>query len=119
MTFNDEQFQTLAKYEGYFTDAVRANWCRYPGHAALVTVHAILKDATGDRRRLNTSCGVCTLNLMRDAGRLYFADKDARIAAENDKKAAELTQAAAKSVELTEKKAKTRKKVKVETKTEE
>ena len=109
MTFNDEQFQTLAKYEGYFTDAVRANWCRYPGHAALVTVHAILKDATGDRRRLNTSCGVCTLNLMRDAGRLYFADKDARIAAENDKKA----------VELTEKKAKTRKKVKVETKTEE
>ena len=108
MTFNDEQFQTLAKYEGYFTDAVRANWCRYPGHAALVTVHAILKDATGDRRRLNTSCGVCTLNLMRDAGRLYFADKDARIAAENDKKA----------VELTEKKAKTRKKVKVETKTE-
>ena len=109
MTFNDEQFQTLAKYEGYFTDAVRANWCRYPGHAALVTVHAILKDATGDRRRLNTSCGVCTLNLMRDAGRLYFSDKDARIAAENDKKA----------VELTEKKAKTRKKVKVETKTEE
>ena len=108
MTFNDEQFQTLAKYEGYFTDAVRANWCRYPGHAALVTVHAILKDATGDRRRLNTSCGVCTLNLMRDAGRLYFADKDARIAAENDRKA----------VELTEKKAKTRKKVKVETKTE-
>jgi hypothetical protein len=108
MTFNDEQFQTLAKYEGYFTDAVRANWCRYPGHAALVTVHTILKDATGDRRRLNTSCGVCTLNLMRDARRLYFADKDARIAAENDKKA----------VELTEKKAKTRKKVKVETKTE-
>lgn len=105
MTFNDEQFQTLSKYEGYFTDAVRANWCRYPGHAALVTVHAILKDATGDRRRLNTSCGVCTLNLMRDAGRLYFADKDARIAADNDKKA----------VELTEKKAKTRKKVKVET----
>lgn len=108
MIFNDEQFETLAKYEGYFTDAVQANWCRYPGHAALVAVHTILKDATGDRRRLNTSCGVCTLNLMRDAGRLYFKDKDARIAAENDKKA----------VELTEKKARTRKKVKVETEAE-
>lgn len=108
MTFNEEQFQTLAKYEGYFTDAVRANWCRYPGHAALVAVHTILKDATGDRRRLNTTCGACSLRLMKDAGRLYFADKEARIAAENDKKA----------VELTEKKAKTRKKVKVETKTE-
>lgn len=105
MTFNDEQFQTLSKYESYFTDAVRASWCRYPGHAALVTVHTILKDATGDRRRLNTSCGVCTLNLMRDTGRLYFKDKEARIAAENDKKA----------VELTEAKAKTRKKVTVKT----
>lgn len=108
MTFNEEQFATLAKYESYFTDAVRASWCRYPGHAALVTVHTILKDATGDRRRLNTSCGVCTLNLMRDTGRLYFKDKEDRIAAENDRKAVELTQA----------KAKTRKKVKVETKTE-
>ena len=105
MTFNEEQFATLAKYESYFTDAVRASWCRYPGHAALVTVHTILKDATGDRRRLNTSCGVCTLNLMRDTGRLYFKDKEERIAAENDRRAVELTQA----------KAKTRKKVTVKT----
>lgn len=105
MTFNEEQFQTLAKYESYFTDAVRANWCRYPGRDALVTIHAILRDATGDRRRLNASCGVCTLHLMRDTGRRYFADKEERIAAENDKKA----------VELSEKKARTRKKVKVET----
>ena len=96
MTFNEEQFQTLAKYEDYFRTAVEAAWCRYPGHAALTTVHAILKDATGDRRRLNTSCGVCTLNLMRDAGRLYFADKQARIDAENYRRAVELSQAEAK-----------------------
>lgn len=105
MKFNDEQFAALAKYEGYFEKAVKAAWCPYPGHKALEEVHAILKD-TGDRRRLNTSCGVCTLNLMRDAGRLYFADKQARIDAENDRKAVELTQAKA---------AKTRKKVKIET----
>ncbi|MBR1575868.1 MAG: hypothetical protein IJ654_05390 [Bacteroidales bacterium] len=96
MTFNEEQFQTLAKYEGYFKTAVEASWCRYPGRAALVTVHAILKDATGDRRRLNTSCGVCTLNLMRDAGRIYFADKQERIDAQNDRTAVELSQKAAK-----------------------
>ena len=108
MKFNDEQFAALAKYEGYFEKAVKAAWCPYPGHAALEEVHAILRDV-GDRRRLNTSCSTCTLNLMRDAGRLYFKDKAERIAAENDRKA----------VELTEKKtAKTRKKVKIETESE-
>jgi len=108
MKFNDEQFNALAKYEGYFEKAVHASWCPYPGHAALEEVHAILK-ATGDQRRLNTSCGVCTLNLMRDAGRMYFKDKAERIAAENDRKA----------VELTEKKAaKPRKKVKIEAEAE-
>lgn len=105
MTFNDKQFQTLAKYEAYFKTAVEAAWCRYPGRDALVEVHAVLKDATGDRRRLNTSCGTCSLNLMRDAGRLFFADKQARIDAANDKKA----------VELTEKAARTRKKVTIKT----
>lgn len=96
MTFTEEQFQTLAKYEDYFRTAVEAAWCRYPGRAALETIHTILRDATGDRRRLNASCGVCTLNLVRDAGRLWFADKQARIDAENDRRAIELTQAAAK-----------------------
>lgn len=105
MKFNDEQFNALSKYESHFEKAVKAAWCPYPGHAALEEVHAILK-ATGDQRRLNTSCGVCTLNLMRDAGRLYFKDKAERIAAENDRKAVELTQAKA---------AKTRKKVEVKT----
>lgn len=104
MKFNDEQFKALSKYESHFEKAVKAAWCPYPGHAALEEVHAILK-ATGDQRRLNTSCGVCTLNLMRDAGRLYFKDKAERIDAENDKIAVELTQA----------KAKTRKKVTVKT----
>ena len=108
MIFNDEQFAALAKYESYFTDAVRANWCRYPGRAALDEVHKILHDATGDNRRPNYTCGPCMLNLMRDTGKKYFADKEARIAAQNE----------AKAVELTEKKAKPRKKVKVETEAE-
>ena len=108
MKFNDEQFNALAKYEGYFEKAVKAAWCPYPGHKALEEVHAILR-ATGDRRRLNASCGVCNLNLMRDAGRMYFKDKDERIAAENDRKAVELTKKA---------QAKPRKKVKIETEAE-
>lgn len=106
MTFNDEQFQALAKYEAYFTDAVNANWCRYPGHAGLLEVHTILTKATNDRRRLNASCGKCNLSLMRDAGRLWFKDRQERIDAQNEKKAVELTE---------QKAAKTRKKVEVKT----
>ena len=98
MTFNDEQFQALAKYEAYFTDAVNANWCRYPGHAGLLEVHTILTKATNDRRRLNASCGKCNLSLMRDAGRLWFKDRQERIDAQNDKKAVELTETKAKTV---------------------
>jgi hypothetical protein len=108
MTFNDEQFAALAKYESYFTDAVNANWCRYPGRAALEEVHKILHDATGDNRRPNFTCGPCLLSLMKDTGKKYFKDKAERIAAQNETKA----------VELTEKKARTRKKVKVETEAE-
>lgn len=98
MTFNDEQFNALAKYEAYFTDAVNAGWCRYPGHEGLLEVHTILTKATNDRRRLNASCGKCNLSLMRDAGRLWFKDRQERIDAANDKKAVELTEAEAKPV---------------------
>lgn len=115
MTFTDEQMAVLAKYEAHFETATKANWSRYPGRAALEEILDTLKAATGDRRRLNAACGVCYLNLLKDTGRLYFADKEARIAGANEKKAAELTQAAAKSVELSEKKAKPRKKVTVKT----
>ena len=105
MTFNDEQMAVLAKYEQNFETATKTNWSRYPGRDALEEILATLKDATGDRRRLNAACGVCYLNLLKDTGRLYFADKEARIAAANEKKA----------VELSEKKAKPKKKVTVKT----
>lgn len=105
MTFTDEQMAVLAKYEEHFTTATKANWSRYPGRAALEEILDTLKAATGDRRRLNAACGVCYLNLLKDTGRLYFADKEARIAEANEKKA----------VELSEKKAKPKKKVTVKT----
>lgn len=108
MIFNEEQFQALAKYEEHFKTAVEARWARYLGRDALTEIYTILKAATGDRRRLNPGCSVCNLNLVRDAGLLYFKDAQARIDAENDKKA----------VELTAKAAKTRKKVAIKTEEE-
>ena len=113
MTFNDEQMAVLAKYEQNFLTATKTNWSRYPGRDALEEILATLKAATGDRRRLNAACGVCYLNLLKDTGRLYFADKEARIAASNEKKAVELSEK--KAVELSEKKAKPKKKVTVKT----
>ena len=101
MIFNDEQYAALAKYEAYFNDAVHASWCRYPGHDALVEIHTILREATTDRRRLNASCGTCNLNLIRDTGKLWLKDRKARLDAENERKAVELSEAAAKPVKRT------------------
>ena len=75
MTYTLEQLKALEPYESYFAKATRANWCPYPGAEALRTIYAIYKAATGSRIRLNTACGHCTLILIKDAGRLYFADK--------------------------------------------
>lgn len=105
MTFTQEQFETLAQFEKYFKPAVEANWSPYPGAANLTTMHTILREATGDRRRPNFGCNVCQFNLVRDVARLYYKDREERLAAENDRVA----------VELTEKAARTRKKVTIKT----
>lgn len=105
MNFNKEQFETLAAYEPYFKTATEANWCRYPGRPALEMMHAILRDAVNDRRRLNPGCMHCTLSLVKDTGRLWYQDRDARLAEANEKKA----------VELSKKKAATKKKVAIKT----
>lgn len=75
MTYTTEQLKALEPYESYFGKATRSNWCPYPGAEALRTIHAIYKAATGSRILLNTACGHCTLILIKDAGRRYFADK--------------------------------------------
>lgn len=75
MTFNKEQIKRLEAFEPYFQTAVRSDWCRYPGPAGLQVIHSIFCIATGDRRRLNSGCQTCVLNLIRDCGRAYFADK--------------------------------------------
>lgn len=74
MTYTSTQLDALRPYEGYFRTAIDGSWCRYPGSAALRIIHQAFTSATGDRRRLVSSCSVCVLHLIQDAGRLYFAD---------------------------------------------
>lgn len=92
MTFTREQMQILAQWESNFGTAVRSNWARGIGRSATAQLHRIYTEATGDRRTLNASCGTCVLRLLKDAGRLYFADKEEMIALMNDKVAADLTE---------------------------
>lgn len=94
MIYTDEQFETLASFEDSFRRAVEGRYLHNPGPAALQTIHRIFAAATGSRQRLNSGCGTCLRHLLEDAGRAYFADKDERIAAANDKRAIELTKEA-------------------------
>lgn len=77
MTFTKDQMEMLSKFEEHFKTAVNADWCRNPGRENLQVIHQILTSATGDRRRLDANCQHCILTLVRDTGKLYFADKEA------------------------------------------
>lgn len=78
MHFTKEQFKVLEQFEKHFKTAVSSNWSRNPGAAGLQVIHSIFTTATGEKIRLNVSCGQCILNLIRDCGKLYFKDKEER-----------------------------------------
>lgn len=75
MTFTQEQMQILSKWEENFRTAVYADWCRNPGEANAKVIHEILRQATGDNRRVCYTCQHSLLSLMRDTGTLYFKQK--------------------------------------------
>lgn len=78
MKFTEDQFYSLASYEKYFETAVNESFARYPGENTLKFILSIYNDVTFESRRVNTSCQSCVLNLLRDCGKLYFADKKER-----------------------------------------
>ena len=84
----EEQFNTLAQYEGNFETALKANYSRYPGQEGVTTMFNIYRDLTHTRMNLNRSCSVCILNLVKSLGKLYFAEKTRR--EEEARKAEEL-----------------------------
>lgn len=91
MKLTQEQFEALSAYEPYFNTAVNGNWARHPGQAALQVIHNIYESVSGIHARLNGSCQVCILNLLRDCGQIFFQDKQERIDQANDRVAVELT----------------------------
>ena len=74
----DEQFAALSAYEHNYETALKANYSRYPGLTAIDTMFRIYRELTGSRIFLNRTCSVCVLNLVKNVGKLYFAEKERR-----------------------------------------
>ena len=80
----DEQFNALAPFEHNYETALKANYSRYPGRAAIDTMFAIFREITGSRLNINRSCSTCVLNLVKSVGKLYFEEKERRQKAEEE-----------------------------------
>ena len=83
----DEQFAALAPFEKNYESALKANYTRYPGMTAIDTMFRTYRELTNSRININRSCSVCVLNLVKNVGKLYFAEKERReqLAAEQAK----------------------------------
>lgn len=100
MNYNETQFAELSKFEENFRTALStpSGWTRRISIPDQRRIKAIYTEATGERIPYTIGCGHCVLNLLKKAGKLYFADK-----AEMEKAAAEVK--AEKAVETDAKQA--------------
>ena len=80
MNYTDEQFAALAPFEDNFRTAIGGEWTRRIRTADQLRIKEIYEAATKSRIPFNQGCGTCLLNLLRRAGRLFFQDKDERVA---------------------------------------
>ena len=78
MNYTDEQFAALAPFEDNFRTAIGGEWTRRIRTADQLRIKEIYEAATKSRIPFNQGCGTCLLNLLKRAGRLYFADKTER-----------------------------------------
>jgi hypothetical protein len=78
MNYTDEQFAALAPFEDNFRTAIGGEWTRRIRTPDQLRIKEIYEAATKSRIPFNQGCGTCLLNLLRRAGRLYFADKKGR-----------------------------------------
>ena len=91
MNYTEEQFEALAKYEDQFRTATRSNWATYVGFPAAKKIHGIMIEAGLAKANVhvNYACANCVLRLLKQAGRAWLEDQEARAkAAENPEQAA-------------------------------
>ena len=80
MNYTDEQFAALAPFEDNFRTAIGGEWTRRIRTPDQLRIKEIYEAATKSRIPFNQGCGTCLLNLLKRAGRLFFQDKEARVA---------------------------------------
>lgn len=82
-----DQVRLLAPYERNFRQATEAAWCSYPGQAGINQMLDVWTSLTGSQYPYRAGCPNCLLNLVRDIGTIYFAQKDEVLAEETAVKA--------------------------------
>lgn len=100
MYYTEEQFNALTPVADELRRAIEHNYAHNPGAKTLDAIREAYISASGTKRYpRNWGCSACVVQLMKDAGRLYFADLDERNAAAleaaNAAAAAEATKEAA------------------------
>ena len=75
MRYTDEQMEALKDLEPYFETAIRASWSRAVPRVLMETCHRIFEEASGHAYPFLYNCAQCQLNLLKDAGVPYFAQK--------------------------------------------
>ena len=78
MTFDNDTFAYLSQFEDNFRTAINSSWARHPGFNTLPRLAEIYNAATGENRHPNAGCQHCVLAFLKDLGKLYFAEKEAR-----------------------------------------
>ena len=78
MNYTEEQFKTLAPFEDNFRTALEGNWSRRISIPDQRRIKATYEAATDTRVPYNVGCASCVVRILRQAGRLWFADKEAR-----------------------------------------
>ena len=86
------QVHELEPFERHFRQAIEAAWCSYPGQAGINKMLDIWLAIAGSQYPYKPGCPNCLLNLVRDLGTLYFAQKDSVLAEETAAKVAETAQ---------------------------
>lgn len=71
-----EDFNYLSKFEIHFARAIESGYCRYIATDDMKRIAEIYQALTS--AHVNIVCPKCKLALLRDIGRLYYAEKTRR-----------------------------------------
>lgn len=76
MNYTEEIYEMLTPYRTHLYTATYGNYVRFKSIQEKKELAAIYTKHFNKKSRLDKGCGGCTLNEMKQLGRLYFADEE-------------------------------------------